>query len=469
MNNICLKFSDDVAEIVKKRIRYTFQVYAAVQGFKYLEEPTSDSINFYYAESTQPKLVNWVFLPALYTIRPLGSEAPVPTLTFAMGEQLYLFNGKDNETDLPDFLGEIFEWISGSHEYSIKSRDDIGRISQNDLIFKKNQINPKKPYASILMAWLNDYVSRIQPIKPTPCSDDHQHFVINTHDIDYYHDGFKKTFVRIIKNLGIALIIHKDLSFFFQTFTLLLRLLCGFSVGSFLPALIRESEVFGFSSSLFIITCSNHRRDANYRLKYIVPHLKEAQENGFSIGLHGSYQSIVEKDDLLSEARELKRETGTVWGSRQHWLRFDRHQKLYDNIEQAEIPFDCTLGFSNEIGFRNGASFAFPPYNFKYERACKFLEFPLVIMEVSLLRNKKKDFHAYFTQIDEVLNESRKWGWGGVSVLWHYPVESLTCSKDLNRVFWEQLKQKDRHNEAWVSGEIFYKMILPRYQKAGLL
>ena len=57
MNNVNLKFSDNIVEFVKKRIRYAFKVYVAVIGYKYLEDPTSDCITFYFGQSP-PSIIN---------------------------------------------------------------------------------------------------------------------------------------------------------------------------------------------------------------------------------------------------------------------------------------------------------------------------------------------------------------------------------------------------------------------------
>jgi hypothetical protein len=70
---------------------------------------------------------------------------------------------------------------------------------------------------------------------------------------------------------------------------------------------------------------------------------------------------------------------------------------------------------------------------------------------------------------DAVLTESRRWGWGGISVLWHNPIEPLSACDEVNQVFWQQLSTRAQHQERWISAEQFMDISLRRYQQAGLL
>ena len=156
-------------------------------------------------------------------------------------------------------------------------------------------------------------------------------------------------------------------------------------------------------------------------------------------------------------------------GSRQHWLRFDSHDKLFDAIERVGLLFDSSLGFSEAAGFRNGASFAFPPYDFAKERPCNFLEIPLVLMDGNLEATSRSSGEDAQEIADEILGQSRQWSWGGMAALWHNPIEPLSVPKEINRVFWNCVKRRKLHAEKWVSAEGFLSSCLSRYQAAGLM
>lgn len=251
---------------------------------------------------------------------------------------------------------------------------------------------------------------------------------------------------------------------------MLLKLLGGKRVGDYLQPLLNASDEYEFRSTIFVVARQRHRRDPSYRLEQIAPHLSAASKKGFSIGLHGSYTSILEEEDLLTEVAELDKVTGArTLGSRQHWLRFDCHEKLFRAVERAHLVFDSSLGFVERVGFRNGASFAFPPYNFEKEQPYRFLEIPLAIMDGNLETTVRESGENPEDVALEVLSQSRKWGWGGIAALWHNPTEPIQVPEEINRVFWTCVKSQRARGEKWMSASQFLAGALGRYQNAGLL
>jgi hypothetical protein len=150
-------------------------------------------------------------------------------------------------------------------------------------------------------------------------------------------------------------------------------------------------------------------------------------------------------------------------------LRFDKHEKLFTQLKLARVKSDSTLGFPDHIGFRNGASFAFPPYDFENERHHDFLEIPLAIMDGSLAATSRALGQEPQMLAEEVLTNSRKYGWGGISVLWHNPIEPLSVPSAINQVFWNCAGQQREQKESWMSVDQFLAACLPRYQSAGLM
>jgi hypothetical protein len=295
--------------------------------------------------------------------------------------------------------------------------------------------------------------------------------VVCSHDIDFYYADRYSTFVRLVKNLAVAVLHYKSRSFLFDNLKMLFALLGGKRIGDYLPALLQAAGgEYDFGSTLFVVTRQGHRRDPNYRLEQIAGELVNAVEKGFSVEVHGSYRSVIEDQTLAEEERALSDCTGRKpLGNRQHWLRFAEHQVLFDAIERAGLLADSTLGFSEAVGFRNGACFAFPPYNFAQERPCNFLEVPLVLMDGGLEAEARVSGTSPEQLAQEVLGESRKYGWGGVSVLWHNPIEPLSVPEKINDVFWKCAKQKETSGEKWVSLEQFLVCCAERYRRAGLL
>jgi len=61
-----------------------------------------------------------------------------------------------------------------------------------------------------------------------------------------------------------------------------------------------------------------------------------------------------------------------------------------EEVCAAGARYDCTFGYAACPGFRNGACFPFPPYNFTTESAFPALELPLMIMDVSLTATRSR-------------------------------------------------------------------------------
>ncbi|MBZ5501179.1 MAG: hypothetical protein LAN59_02920 [Acidobacteriia bacterium] len=413
-------------------------------------------------------------IPARYRPRPKSAGMPTLERFRYANEDLYLVHGVDEATGNPDWLGEIFEWLSSSLELPNPGRDAVGRIPYSKTVFARQGLSPLKPHAALLMAWMENVLengggAESLPKAVSPVAGI-EHAVVCSHDIDFYFTSRAAALQRLGKNLGISLTHYRSASYFTANSRMILGLLRGKRPGDYLPQMLSAIEDCGFRSTLFAVADGEHRRDPIYRLGQVAPQLRSAARRGFPVGVHGSYSSVIEKGSLRQEAAALEQAVGRrPLGSRQHWLRFDRHDKLFHAIERAGLAYDSSLGFAETCGFRNGASFAFPPYDFAKEEPCSFLEIPLVIMDGSLEAMSRNRRQGSQELADAVLGESRKWGWGGIGILWHNPMEAIQVPDKVNHVFWECAKKRKRYAEQWMSAEEFVAASLGRYQAAGLL
>jgi hypothetical protein len=293
--------------------------------------------------------------------------------------------------------------------------------------------------------------------------------VVSSHDLDFCFTDTAAAAWRLSRNLGISLTHYRSASFLLSNARMLFSLLRGGQPGKYIGRMLSAIEAGGFRSTLFAVPNGDHRRDPAYRLQEIVAELADAVRRKFPVALHASYSSIVENKSLSSEAHLLRESGFNVQGSRQHWLRFDYHETLFRAVEEAGLAYDSSLGFPEMCGFRNGASFAFPPYDFSKETAHNFLEIPLVLMDGSLAAMARENRQDPQAIADSILSTSRKWGWGGISVLWHNPMEAIQVPERINKVFWECSAKRKKSSEEWMSAEQFLSHALGRYQAAGLL
>ena len=473
---LCLTFDEGISGCVRARISYSLRVFAAIYGHRVVE-PGEDvgAIACHYGVQVPDKSRQKFFhIPARYRdlSKDNGHRSLIPRRYG--GEALCLSFGMDAASGRPDWLGEIFEWISCGYERGVRERDSVGRIACYDAVFYKRGISPRKPYAALLMAWMEHALRKgdgreALPLAPSPVPGV-KHFVVCSHDIDFFYSSRSAAITRLVKNLGIGLRDYRNWPFIAWNAKNIPRVVGGERIGDYLPRLFDLLEGLEFRSTLFVVGNHAHRRDPDYQLKDLRPHLIAAERRGFSVGVHGSYQSCIEAGTLAPEIREIENVTGCrMKGGRQHWLRFDNHERLFDMVEEAGLTYDSTLGFPETVGFRNGANFAFPPYDFKREKAYEFLEIPLVIMDGGLQAASVASRAKPQEIADEVLNESRKYGWGGISALWHNPVEPIQVPEETNQVFWNCARRRGEYGEKWMSADEFVACVLPRYQNAGLL
>lgn len=471
--SLCLRFGPSVLPVIRARISYAFGVFAAVYGHPVLpDDSVTGGVCCYYGPASDiQEGSRFLNIPALYS--PRSIERPTPNLATHShaGEQFRLFFGVEPSTGHPDWLGEIFEWLSCSDEMRITERDSVGRIPYGGTLFARFGISPAEPHASRLMAWLESVAEDRTAGDPLPRAESPfagcDHAIVCSHDLDYYFTSRRYALWRLLKNQLIA-VLSRDPGFFRSSVLELWRFIGGRRFGDFLPAFGEAAAKEKLRATLFVIANAQHRRDGNSRLVEILPPIREALRKGFAVGIHGSYRSIVENANLEREVAALEELTGgRPIGGRQHWLRFDRHDKLFRSVMNAGLLYDSTLGFAETVGFRNGAAFPFPPYNFDKEEPYPFLEIPLAIMDTGLWRATSRSAAHASALAENVLNQSRRWGWGGVAVLWHNPLEAVGVSHEINRVFWEQLHQSSKHNERWMSAEDLLSGVIGRYKQAG--
>jgi hypothetical protein len=474
--SIRLLFHESVPAITRSRMDYSFRVFAAIYGHRVIDRDESHEARTFRYGGSSPMSPDSpvVHIPALYSPHKATDGPSSPSNVRYADEEFYLFHGLDPLTRQPDWLGEIFDWLSCSYEKGITARDSVGRIPDSQMIFQRLGLPAWKPQAALHMAWLeyfswNGTNGQGLSKAPSPLNGT-DHFVVCSHDIDFYFTNRRSTFTRLVKNLGISCVLYRSPAYFYSNFEMVLKLLSGKRVGDYLPPLLERMRQEGCRSTLFVVPVGGHRRDPNYFLQELASPIEEATKRGFSVEIHGSYSSLIERRTLKPEARALQQITGSKpLGSRQHWLRFDDQEKLFNAIEEADLLFDSSLGFSGTVGFRNGACFAFPPYDFKRERAHNFLEIPLAIMDGSLIEISRATGKSPLSIAETVLKESRKLGWGGISILWHNPLEALSVPDDVNQVFWKLAEERRRFGEEWISTDQFLSVCLPRFQNAGLL
>jgi hypothetical protein len=299
-----------------------------------------------------------------------------------------------------------------------------------------------------------------EPIAPQPT-----HFVVNTHDIDFLTLSRWTSLARLLKNAGNSLFNARMGLGTGQICHALRVALGGKDPLDQINALSENESEIGVGATYMVVAAKRHRRDPNYELRNPAVRciLNDIARTGAEIGVHGSYTSMDDEDQLSREFLRLRHSGFCPIGSRQHWLRFTVGQ-LVTSLERASAVYDTSLGWRDQIGFRAGACFPFPLYDFNRECAAGVLEIPLIVMDQAL--QSDPDPLAAATAL---LETSRRFGWGGISVLWHpASFAGAQLPPEIGNAFWTLLRERHGSCDTWISGASFLAAVRERYSAAGL-
>ncbi len=157
------------------------------------------------------------------------------------------------------------------------------------------------------------------------------------------------------------------------------------------------------------INARERNADYVFQSSKIKKHFASVEKNGFENGIHKSISSETFQDELIKYGSK-------ALGNRYHYLKFNLPQAYHD-IEKAGLKLDASLGFAEEIGFRNSYGLPFNPYNFENRKPHSFVEVPLHIMDRTFFQYKKSTVHHAEKDIFTFFDKNRENC--VLSVLWH--------------------------------------------------
>lgn len=186
----------------------------------------------------------------------------------------------------------------------------------------------------------------------------------------------------------------------------------------------------------------HHNGDCNYELtdKVIFDQQKctvsemigEIARRGFEIGLHPSWYSFNDIEELKSQKEALEKILDSeIVSVRQHCLHYDIRitPSLHNEVG---FKYDSTLGFNDNVGFRFGTSYPWKLFDIRLKKKLQIMEIPLIAQDGAMLKQFKGlrlDSETAFQYIVQLTNSVEKVG-GVLTLLWH-------PSSIQNLVYWD--------------------------------
>jgi peptidoglycan/xylan/chitin deacetylase (PgdA/CDA1 family) len=184
------------------------------------------------------------------------------------------------------------------------------------------------------------------------------------------------------------------------------------------PTIIKIEKEFGVKSTFFfmdetikfaLFDKSNWKLSlGRYRLTNpkIIEMIKYLDDNGWEIGLHGSYNSFSDEILLLKEKKIIEDVLEhKVIGIRQHYLNLN--EKTWDIQQNCGFKYDSSFGYNNKVGYRENKYIPFHPFG------NDFTVIPLVVMDDCYFA--ARDNWEEFLKLLDITEEK-----GGILVInWH--------------------------------------------------
>lgn len=141
--------------------------------------------------------------------------------------------------------------------------------------------------------------------------------------------------------------------------------------------------------------------------KRIVNVIHKLDQNGWEIGVHGSYLSYNDTSLLKQEKTILEKIVGhEIKGVRQHYLNWNGN--TWQIQSEAGFKYDTTWGFTEDIGFKDGHITPFFPI-----KNTLFCEIPLIVMDSCF--DQKTDNWVELENIIDVIDKNDAY----VVLNWH--------------------------------------------------
>jgi peptidoglycan/xylan/chitin deacetylase (PgdA/CDA1 family) len=326
-------------------------------------------------------------------------EKKIPCL-FPEGEDLFIQTNTSIKLGF-DWLAACFFFLSGFQDWYVLRKSS--RFKSRDAIQYRLQAH-RLPLVNYYFHVLAESLSKTYQVTINLRGENP--LLFSSHDIDNLTRGWLEGGFAEAKAFR-----------FHNTIALIAKRIFGRDDWYNLDRIMAMEEGLGVHSTFFMLA-RKEKENADYDITKPKYHkwINLLQGRCFEVGIHGSKGTHESAKRLGADLRRIKHR---VFGNRFHYLYF-RPQSSYRALEKNKLKYDSSLGFFDEVGFRNAYCFPFRLWHFNEDRPVEFVELPLIVMDTTLAKQKYlyiRPDDAIIT-IYDLLKEVGQFN-GMMSLLWH--------------------------------------------------
>lgn len=340
-----------------------------------------------------------------------------------------------------DIFGSCFFMLSRYEEYVIKKRDKFDRFDYKDSYAYKNGFLDRPI--------VNEYVEllwcAIKHICPGIKRRQREYRVIPTHDIDKPFGMFYDSKWQICRHFVGDIVYRRSYKAFCKRLKECFDILCrpqisinkGNEVFDFI---IKASKKYNLNDIFYFMNSKKSWMDGNYYVDYfeVKQLLKKVVDIGHKVGLHPSYESYLDFEEIDKEGRHISKvlkeiSNEELFGGRQHYLRW-KNPTTWEAYEYAGLQMDSSLTFAGYAGFRCGVCYPYRVYDIVHRKPLDVREMPLIVMDGTLFEYMKLSFKDALAVCQRLAYRCRRYN-GDFVFLWH----NTMLYDENNRHFYSKL------------------------------
>ena len=425
---------------------YILEEFVRINKAEFSIQVVSSQININY-----PHLISYNAVPQKGICIPNRSHVQPNEKTIRISENISVFSGTTSEDQRYSFSYDLF-W----NTFIFLTRLEEYRSEKNGKLIRSYSFNhPREnkstfdiPVVNYLFNKFEQFIRNNFPKLPFGQKQDP--IIEYSHDVDYIQKTFQlrlkqtafntfKTFKSISNPIRFTEQAKRTVRFFFSNPSY-----WHFDYWEKTEKRHNVRSVFYVYAKTGKKNLKSWLLDPSYDIAkniYLQNRLKRLIQEGFEVGLHGSFYSAADEERLVREKNKLEESIGTeVHKVRQHWLRYEDGITPY--LHNELFKYDSTLGWNDRMGFRSGIAGRYRPYDHKNRQAFAYMVTPQVIMDANVYDYGANEVEELEKKAIKMLESLRQFKSVHISISWHQRV----CSSDYGwQGLYEQILIQEGH------------------------